>query len=145
MKKLKNFENMVVHSGVFHADDAMCCAMAKIVNPYVHIKRVNKVEHVPNTIVCDIGGGKYDHHQKDVPLMYDGTTKHCAVSLLWEDYGTEVVSSLVNLTKEDTEEVVKMVNGSLMRSIAIIDNGGSFEGNPFTISAIVSSFCSCVE
>ena len=87
-------ETLVLHPGVFHADDVLCAAMVRELFPAVSIIRTADkamVESAKNnyifgnsTIVADIGGGIYDHHQKDVPLREDGE-KRAACGLIFED------------------------------------------------------------
>lgn len=87
-------ETLVLHPGVFHADDVLCAAMVRELFPAVSIIRTaNKamVESAKNnyifgnsTIVADIGGGLYDHHQKDASVREDGH-KRAACGLIFED------------------------------------------------------------
>lgn len=54
------------HSGFFHADDVLCTALLRIINPNIKIKRVHTItEDMESFLVFDIGGGKFDHHQSD--------------------------------------------------------------------------------
>lgn len=119
-------KSIMVHAGLFHADDVLCVAMARILNHDVLVERVFRVPDTvdDDTIVADIGGGKYDHHQTDVPLRSDGFP-HCAASLMWADgYGEKVVSKLhPNLNDEQVHSVVAGVDSMFLRSVAAIDNG----------------------
>ncbi|MDO4611299.1 MAG: MYG1 family protein [Candidatus Saccharibacteria bacterium] len=81
---------IIVHGGIFHTDDVLCVALARIANPLVEISRVleapTKIED--GVIVADIGLGKYDHHQADAEIRPTGE-KYAACGLLlrdiWED------------------------------------------------------------
>ena len=109
---MKIKKKIVVHAGLFHADDVLCVAMMRILNADISVERVYKVpEHVDDdTIVADIGGGKYDHHQANAPIRRDGFP-HCAASLMWEDgYGEQVVSKLhPRLVEEQVQSVARGV------------------------------------
>ena len=79
-------KEIYIHGGIFHSDDVMCVALARIANPQVKFQRVFKapteVEEV--VIVADIGGGKYDHHQIDAEVRPNGE-KYAACGLLLRD------------------------------------------------------------
>ena len=58
--------NLITHGGVFHADDVMATVILEKVFGDVTVCRVLEVPEKlnSNVIVYDIGGGKWDHHQK---------------------------------------------------------------------------------
>ena len=66
---------IIVHGGVFHADDVFCVALARIINPDCEVDRVFKipdgvdVNATSGTVVADIGDGIFDHHHGD---LHDG-------------------------------------------------------------------------
>lgn len=80
-------QKIIVHGGSFHADDVLCVALAQIINPDVVVERVFEAPKTAEkeVIVADIGGGKYDHHQKDAALRPDGQ-KRSACGLLFADF-----------------------------------------------------------
>ena len=67
-------KEIYIHGGIFHSDDVMCVALARIANPQVKFQRVFKAptEVEEGVIVADIGGGKYDHHQIDAEVRPNG-------------------------------------------------------------------------
>lgn len=76
------------HSGKFHADDVFSSAFLRILNPDIEIERGNAVPEDFDGIVYDIGGGSFDHHQKDKRLREDEEhTPYAAFGLLWEKFG----------------------------------------------------------
>ena len=89
-----NYDQVITHSSVFHADDVFGVAMCRLINPKIEIIRTLEVDkHLEmaknvgkKAIVFDIGFGKYDHHQPDKALRSDGTP-YCGFGLLWRDYG----------------------------------------------------------
>lgn len=79
---------LITHSGIFHADDVLCAALARKIFESIQIVRVfNAPENLDgkDIIIVDIGGGKYDHHQPDAAVRKDGK-KRAACGLLFADY-----------------------------------------------------------
>lgn len=93
----ENLTDGFTHGGVFHADDVFATALLKILNPYIRISRGFAVPKNFSGIVYDIGGGKYDHHQKGSRVRQNGVP-YAAFGLLWEQFGTELLS------EEDAED-----------------------------------------
>lgn len=84
------------HGGVFHADDVFSTALLKLLNPDIRISRGFLVPKDFTGIVYDIGGGKYDHHQKDSRVR-GNNIPYAAFGLLWEEFGQNL------LCREDAE------------------------------------------
>lgn len=80
-------DKIYVHNGCFHADDVMCVALALKVNPNIKVFRTNRPPKIygSDTIVADIGFGKYDHHQPNAELRPDGK-KYAACGLVFRDF-----------------------------------------------------------
>lgn len=87
----ENLTEGFTHGGVFHADDVFATALLKILNPRIKISRGFAVPKDFGGIVYDIGGGKYDHHQKGSRVRQNGVP-YAAFGLLWEQFGTELLS-----------------------------------------------------
>ncbi len=79
------------HGGVFHADDVFATALLRILNPDIQISRGFSVPENFSGIVYDIGGGKYDHHQKNSRVRENGVP-YAAFGLLWEQFSQELLS-----------------------------------------------------
>lgn len=124
MKKI-NYTTGVTHSGVFHADDVFSAALLKILNPEIAISRVFKAPEIEadDTIIFDIGFGRYDHHQRDAEIRDNGI-KYAAFGLLWRDFGHLVVSRK-NINKFDE---------TFVQAIDDADNGGQI--NPMTAAIV---------
>ena len=85
-------KTIVVHNGLYHADDVLAVLLAK------HYKASEDVEIIRtrnpkvleqyaddyNALVIDVGNGKYDHHDENCKRHEDGH-KYCGASLYWED------------------------------------------------------------
>ena len=83
---------IIVHDGVFHADDVMCVAMAKAINPEVEVVRTRNPSQEEidangkdGIYVADVGQGKFDHHQQDAETRDDGN-KYAACGLLFNEW-----------------------------------------------------------
>lgn len=116
------------HAGVFHADDVFSAALLKIINPEIRIQRVFSTAQIPEykeTLVFDIGGGRFDHHQPDAEMRPDGTP-YAAFGLLWREFGHLLVS----------DKQVEKIDRALVSRMDAADNGVSLE----LTSVLFSSF-----
>lgn len=80
------YNKAFTHGGIFHADDVFSSALLRILNPNIVIERGDKAPERYEGLVFDIGGGKYDHHQKDRKIRSNGIP-YAAFGLLWQDFG----------------------------------------------------------
>lgn len=111
------------HGGVFHADDVFSTALLKILNPDIEISRGYSVPQDFKGIVYDIGGGQYDHHQKDRRVRANGIP-YAAFGLLWEQFGRRL------LCEEDAEKF----DENFIQQIDLADNTGVYNA----LSQIIS-------
>ena len=129
----KMIEKIIVHGGIFHADDIFCVALARILNPDCEVDRVFKipdgvdVNAVTGTIVADIGDGVFDHHHGELTIREDGCPK-AAFGLMWAHYGHALC---------DGGLAWSIVDNTLVRHIDAHDNGFDM-GNP--LSVVLSTF-----
>ena len=117
----KDFVNIVVHGGCFHADDIACVALLKLVHNEVNVVRKFKVDTDTETAdyILDIGRMDkvtvsqviLDHHQ-DPELIDDTQVKHCAFSKLVE-----------RMIDPDDKLFKKYLYSTLVLPIAAQDNG----------------------
>lgn len=141
----KNIESITVHGGVFHADDVACVAIAKILNESVAVRRVFRAEGLENSvdsgnIVADIGGGQFDHHQKDCPEIKPGI-KHCAATRMWEVYGEKVIEKIFpQLDEVNISKTANSVCENILIPIALEDNGAEKSNVAYSVCDIVASF-----
>lgn len=106
---------LIVHGGVFHADDVMCAAMAKMLNPDVEIVRTVQLDpkdvemNGTNGIyIADVGGGKYDHHQQDAAVRDDGN-KYAACGLLYNEWKDKLFPNNPEAQKYFEEVFIKPI------------------------------------
>jgi uncharacterized UPF0160 family protein len=102
------------HGGVFHADDVFATALLRILSPKIHIQRGFVVPEGFSGIVYDIGGGSFDHHQKDKQVR-DNQIPYAAFGLLWEAFGTEILC----------EEDAKAFDEEFVQPLDLSDNTGT--------------------
>lgn len=93
INNIQKVENIIVHSGVFHADDVLAVALLRNLGCEATVRRVFKVpENVEEgTLVLDIGGeydgvSRFDHHQPSCPVRDNGV-KYAAFGLLIKALG----------------------------------------------------------
>lgn len=111
------------HGGVFHADDVFATALLQILNPDIRIERGFAIPEEFHGIVYDIGGGKYDHHQKDRRVRENGIP-YAAFGLLWKQFGGMLLSA----------EDVQIFDAEFVQMIDLTDNTGEKNELSRTIS-----------
>ena len=100
MNSLKDVKTLVVHGGVFHCDDVMVAVMVRsalrnagLNADDLKIERVftitDEMRNDPNTLIADVGRGKYDHHQDDAYIDESGF-KYAACGLVFKDFEEEI-------------------------------------------------------
>ena len=115
------------HAGLFHADDVFSTALLKIINPNFQVKRVFRVpEDISDAIVYDIGGGKFDHHQKDSEIRENGVP-YASFGLIWREYGSYIY---------ENQKMCENFDENFIQPLDFSDNNG--EKN--SICSIISSF-----
>lgn len=123
LKITKNIKeaNLVTHSSTFHPDDVFATMfLSKIVdNPVVC--RTNDPSLAPdNSLIYDIGFGKFDHHQVDAKYRDNSKIKYCSFGLLWKEYGLDF---LEKREIADKELLFDAIDKKLVMQIDAIDNG----------------------
>ena len=122
---IKNMQQVVTHSGKFHADDVFSFALLQYINPNIEVLRKNAVPEDFSGLVFDIGGGVFDHHQPEKEVRENGVT-YAAFGLLWRAIGSMLVG------EEDAERFdIKFV-----QPLDQNDNFGDFN----SIANIISNF-----
>ena len=108
------FKNGYTHGGIFHADDVFSAALLEILKGYqfMIVRGFNPpTEDNPDTIVFDIGGGKFDHHGEKE--CRDNGVPYAAFGKLWKSFGRERFG----------DYVYKKVDATLVQEIDAYDNG----------------------
>lgn len=100
VKDLKD-ANCITHSGKFHADEIMATVILNKIMP-VNLLRVSEVPKTikSDIIVFDIGGGKFDHHQKNKNGYRKNGLPYASAGLIWKEFGINVIKKMSSNDQE---------------------------------------------
>ena len=141
--------NVITHGGTFHADEVFAIAILEYAFGNVNVSRVFEVpENLPNdTIVLDIGGGKYDHHQKGGNGVRENGVPYASAGLIWKDYAELVMTNnrlATELDEQDKIDVFEWIDRDLIQGIDAVDNGvmpmADYPAKAMNISNIIADF-----
>lgn len=94
-------------------------------------------------IVYDVGGGKFDHHDREKEYREDGIP-YAACGLIWREFGREVIRFKdPSLGDDEVDSAFNYVDRNLMKGIDALDNGvkiGERDIPLMDISRIISGF-----
>lgn len=124
----------MTHGGKFHADDVFSAALLRLLRPGLRIRRGFCVPEGFDGLVFDIGGGRFDHHQKGAPVRANGVP-YAAFGLLWQAYGPAVLAA-GGLPPEAAEEEAARFDEGFVQPLDRDDNTGC--GHP--VADIIASF-----
>lgn len=113
------------HGGKFHSDDVFSAALLTYLNPDIELTRGTEVPEGYDGLVFDIGGGAFDHHQKDARKRENGNP-YAAFGLLWEKYGAQILG----------EEDARHLDSHMIEAMDLSDNTGC--ENP--MAELISTF-----
>lgn len=114
--------NCITHSGTMHADEVFATAFLELYLGEVLVYRTTNVkmdEVSSNTLVYDIGRGKYDHHQPDRELRENGIP-YSSIGLLWKSFGK---TFLEQAGYKYVDEMFDAIDKDLIEGIDADDNG----------------------
>lgn len=125
---MKIYKKGITHGGKFHADDVFATALLKKLYPDFTVTRVISVpDSIPDdTVVYDIGRGRFDHHQIDTPQRENGI-RYAAFGLLWKEYGALACGS---------ENIQQKLDSSFVQKLDDSDNNGTHD----SVSMVISSY-----
>lgn len=132
---------IVCHNGLMHSDDVLAAAFLssvfRLLNHPFTIKRMNgkeanKYANNPAYLIFDVGGGRYDHHDKKHMKYREGCNAYvengfpyAAFGLLWKDFGksylTEVFKAQTGKNPSD-DLVEKFFQEFDRKYVSVIDN-----------------------
>lgn len=137
IKTTKNYEEatVITHGGYFHADEVFASVILSYTTIPLIVARVMQVPENCEKLVYDIGGGKYDHHQKEKEYRSDGIP-YAAAGLIWRDYGKRALRKR-GVEEELLSEAWARIDQSLIRGIDASDNGISMNAD-YSILAVDS-------
>ncbi|CAM9313090.1 unnamed protein product [Ectocarpus sp. 6 AP-2014] len=127
------------HSGSFHCDEALACAMLKILPEWsdaVIVRSRDEAELAKCDAVVDVGGVydpttlRFDHHQKtfhDTLSEENFQTRLSSAGLVYRHYGRQILKQLVEGTSVPEDVVDKKLYAKVYKNfvehIDGIDNG----------------------
>ena len=142
---VKDFEiaKYVTHAGKFHADEIFGTILLEKLYKNIDIIRLPEVDmlNLEGKLVFDIGGGKFDHHQKGGNGERENGIRYAAFGLLWKEFGMEFLKSI---SAENIEDCYHMFDKNFVQFIDAGDNGQiPFENIDIkleTVSDIIEGF-----
>ena len=151
MKDLTKHQlRLILHSGIFHADDVFVAASISLINPSVIIIRTRDPELIKTgDVVFDVGDkydpekGYFDHHQEGFkecnPAPNNKFEKGpllCSMGLLWRHYSYQVIEyglkyankikDKSDLTLDQYKEISENLRKNLVMPIDANDNGQQY-------------------
>lgn len=84
----------ITHGGRFHADEIFASVILEKVLGHLTICRVSSLpSDIPdNTIIYDLGGGRWDHHQNGGNGRRFNGVPYASAGLIWRDFGKRLCS-----------------------------------------------------
>ncbi|XP_069735694.1 MYG1 exonuclease [Phaenicophaeus curvirostris] len=137
------------HDGAFHCDEALACALLRLLPPYRDAEVVRSRDPkrlAPCEVVVDVGGEydparhRYDHHQRSFRETMQSlrpdkpwTTKLSSAGLVYCHFGSQILAELLG-QPEDSPVVTALYDKmyeSFVEEIDAVDNGiAQTEGEP---------------
>ena len=139
---------VITHGGVFHADDVLATViLVKLFQQRnqneepLKICREFKVsaELPKDVIVYDIGGGKFDHHQRGGNGTRENGVPYSSAGLIWKEFGKELLKET-----SDPDYVWELIDRDIIQAVDAMDNGAmprpDYPCQGFSISQAISGF-----
>ena len=120
------------HSGTFHADEVLACAMLRILfkDPVIVRSRDSDILATCDYVV-DVGGEynhaakRYDHHQRGFEETFNSKyfTKLSSAGLVFKHYGKEIIKKSLQTNESNTDILYQKVYTSFIEAFDGVDNG----------------------
>lgn len=121
------------HSGVFHADETMACAILLNLYPSATIVRTRDPARLAECdVVVDVGGvyddarKRYDHHQRGFDKARPNGIKYSSAGLVWFHYGMLVMDEF----GPDAQAMWDDIDMNFIAAIDATDNGQRLNETP---------------
>lgn len=118
----KEDANCITHNGTMHADEVFATAFLEMYLGDVRVFRTSSIDLntvSENTLVYDVGRGKYDHHQLDAVKRENGIL-YSSIGLLWRDFGKDY---LRKCDFSNIDDLFLGIDKDLIEGIDADDNG----------------------
>lgn len=127
------------HNGIFHSDEILACAILCLINSNMSIQilRSRNSEFLNICDICvDVGGGKFDHHQKGFNKKRENGIKYASAGLIWQHFGKKLISQFSAKYFKDSkcniDHIFEIVDNSFISLVDCEDNGISAEKHCFS-------------
>ncbi len=139
----------ITHKGTMHADEVFSTAFLELLYDDIVLMRTTEEQlskRSEDSLVFDIGKGKFDHHQLDAKVRENGI-KYASFGLLFQAFGKQLLQKLqIHLV----DDVFDYMDRDFVLAIDAIDNGVfpniQAEYHVKTVSDIIKLFnCSKTE
>lgn len=124
IKVVKNYKdaNCITHNGTMHADEVFASAFLDLYLGDVRVFRTTSIDGLDiscDTLVYDVGRGKFDHHQIGA-LKRDNNITYCSLGLLWKEFGKDF---LTKMGISNVDKVFEGIDKDFIEGIDADDNG----------------------
>ena len=139
-----------VHGGKFHGDEAVACAVVRIMNyNMVRIMRTRDINVLfKQDVVFDVGGVydpaslRFDHHQRDFEVTGCDGRKLASAGLAWREFGKDCIRTIIpgDYAKITglVDAVWEIIDREQIAEVDNLDNGVNTESK-YGISAVISA------
>lgn len=129
---MQSKRNVIVgtHNGIFHSDEVVACAIIKLMveklypmQRSVEVIRTRDLNVLNNECdyVVDVGGGKFDHHQKGGNGQRADGTKYASAGLVWKAFGYVILQD--DLPISQVNEAFNLIDENVIKKVDMEDNG----------------------
>jgi len=118
------------HNGIFHCDEIIAISILDIL--YNETKNINVIRsrnlellNDKTNLLIEIGGGKFDHHQKGGNGKRINGIEYASSVLVWREFGRDVIVLLSEgkLNNENIEDLFNKIDNDLIQNVDKEDNG----------------------
>lgn len=142
--------NLITHTGTFHADEVLATViLSKKISGTTTVLRTFAVpeEEFEGTesIIYDIGGGKFDHHQKGGNGTRENGVPYASAGLVWKEFGLKILSSkFKDASDAEIKFIFDYIDKNLIQGVDAYDNGvlpkADYPAQSLNFSEIIRSF-----
>ena len=127
------------HNGIFHCDEIIAISLFNIFYAGVRnieVIRTRNTEILENqcNLLIDIGGKKFDHHQKGGNGKRENGVSYASAGLVWKELGIQIINKLSKNTLNFKEEmdIFEDIDKTIIQKIDMEDNGEGMVMHPFS-------------
>lgn len=135
---------LVTHSGSFHADELLSSVVLTRLHPKARVIRSRDPKWItPETgrIIFDVGGAYdpdaliFDHHQRPGPLRPNGQP-YSSFGLIWAHFGRAFLRACA-MPEDQIASVHQAIDARLVLPIDLVDNGALDPSNAGPLSRVI--------